>query len=83
MFHVLLQDFPRNSEFNLGRLGILRAKRDTNTLEPYVECVSQEQVDVLRRRGLSVLPRVSEFFFKENADLGLTLGAAANVSIQG
>ena len=49
MFRVQLQEFPRGSEFNLGRLGTLRAARDQNTQLPYVDCESDEQVHALRK----------------------------------
>ena len=49
MLRVQLQDFPRGSEFNLGRLGTLRARRDQTTQEPYVDCESDAQVQMLRK----------------------------------
>ena len=49
MFQVELEDFPRGSEFNLGRLGVVRAHRHENTQKPYAECKSEEQVIALKK----------------------------------
>lgn len=51
LIRVELEDFPRDSEFNLGKLGlgVLRAQRDQNTGKPYVDCENEKQVFEVRR----------------------------------
>ena len=62
MFEVQLEDFPRGSEFNLGRLGTVRAYRNEITRKPYALCDTQEQVNALKRTigGTGVTVEVEE-----------------------
>ena len=43
---VNIREFPPGSEINLGG-SIVRAKRDTDTGQPYVECEDERQIHLL------------------------------------
>src|SRR3990167_1970978 len=50
MIRVPIHDhqFPIGSEYNLGKLGVVRARRDKQTRVPYIDCKNEEQVKVLQ-----------------------------------